>query len=78
MDLAEYDGLSEAALAKRTGLSVPTINRIKRRKRTAGLRTALSIEAATDGAVRAEDLPLTDDTRAVLSRLRLAEHRDRA
>ena len=47
-----------------------TVNRIKNRTRNAGIGFALAIEAATDGAVTAEELPLSRETRAALRRIR--------
>lgn len=62
-----------AELVRRAGLrrtNQSTINRLRNRKRTAGLELALAIEAATEGQVTAEDVPLSRRARAGLRRIR--------
>ena len=60
----------EDAFAKRARTTQSTVNRLRNRKLKAGLVLALRIEEATDGQVRAEDLPLAPRTRAALRMLR--------
>lgn len=50
---------SEKKLAKRVGTSISTINRLKNGKKRASVAKALSIEMASDGRVRAEDVPMS-------------------
>lgn len=45
----------------------------RRQTRTASLTLALAIELATDGRVRAEDLPLSRESRRLLKQLRQAQ-----
>ena len=63
----------EDVLAKRCRTSQSTINRLRNKRRKAGLALALRIEAATDGQVRAEDLPMTRKTRESLRILRATQ-----
>jgi len=73
MDLDRWlteDGRSEGKLARLARTTQPTVNRLRNRKLKAGLVLALRIESATDGQVRAEDLPLAPRTRAALRMLR--------
>lgn len=62
-------------LPRGTKTSTSTLSRLKRvpgqkQFRTASLTLALAIEKATDGQVRAEDLPLTSETKRLLRHLR--------
>ena len=50
--------------------SQTTIHRLKRRQQRARLELALAIERATDGRVRAEEVPLTRASRRTLELLR--------
>lgn len=51
---------TEERLAAAVGTNQSTINRLRRRKRTASLGLALRISRATDGQVKPADLPLSD------------------
>jgi DNA-binding transcriptional regulator YdaS (Cro superfamily) len=60
----------EEVFARRAKTTQSTVNRLRNRKLRASLVLALRIEEATNGQVRAEDLPLTPRTRAALRSLR--------
>ena len=51
-------------------IAIASLFRIKRRQRTTSVGTALAIERATAGVVRAEELPLTRRTRKGLKEMR--------
>ena len=68
--LFEKGGWTEHKLAVLAGTGQPTINRLRRGDRTASLGLAFRIERATDGQVRAEDVPLSKKSRRDLRLLR--------
>ncbi len=55
------------------GCHPSTISRIRRGRRKASLTLALTIEQVTGGDVKAEDLPLSKRTRAILRAIRGSE-----
>ncbi|OFW99267.1 MAG: hypothetical protein A3E78_11820 [Alphaproteobacteria bacterium RIFCSPHIGHO2_12_FULL_63_12] len=74
MTLTQYEkvnGKSDVQVAEKCGLATSTINRLRRRRMHASLELSLQIERGLDGDVRAEELPLTPETRAALAALRL-------
>jgi hypothetical protein len=69
MTLGQWLGdRTDGWLASQIGMGChpSTISRIRRGARKASLPLALAIEQVTSGAVRAEDLPLSGRTRAIL------------
>jgi DNA-binding transcriptional regulator YdaS (Cro superfamily) len=64
--------VDDKELAKRVGRRThrATISKLRRRKSRANLALALAIERATGGEVKAEELPLSAETRADLAALR--------
>jgi DNA-binding transcriptional regulator YdaS (Cro superfamily) len=67
--------LTDTAFARRVGASHATIQRLQIagiEARTASLDMALRIEKATQGAVKAEELPISKASRRVLKALRSA------
>ena len=66
------DDWTEERLAAAVGADQSTLNRLRRRKRQAGLGLALRIERATAGLVRAEDVPMSRSARKDLRSLRKA------
>ena len=61
---------TEEKLAAAVGVSQPTINKLRHEKRSASLGLALRIERATEGLVRADDLPLSRSARRDLEMVR--------
>ena len=61
---------AEGRLARAAEANQSTINRLRRNKRLAGLGLALRIERATDGLVRAEDVPMSTASRRDLLAIR--------
>ena len=73
LSLEEWTEERLAARVRKYGLyktNQSTINRLRKRTRCASLELALAIEAVTNGAVRAEVIPLSSDTRRALKRIR--------
>ncbi len=68
----EESGWTEQQLAAAARSSQSTINRLKNDEMEAGLELSLRIETATGGKVRAEDVPMTTDTRQALLAVRNA------
>lgn len=74
LSLGEWTEEKLAAQVRKCGLqktNQSTINRLRKRTRRASIELALAIEAATGGAVHAEDLPLSRATLRALKRIRL-------
>lgn len=63
--MERYDHTDESA-ATVLGCDRSTVTRLRTEARNASLALALGIEASTGGEVRAEELPLTEETRAAL------------
>ena len=63
-------GLSDQQFADLLNVDTSTVNRVRSGARTASLALALQIEAASNGQVRAEELPLTPRTQKALAGLR--------
>lgn len=61
---------TEEKLATLVGVDQSTINRIRRRKRTASLGLAMRIERATGGLIQAHELPLCRRAKADLRLIR--------
>lgn len=61
---------TQDALADAVGVDQSTISRVAYRKRNASLQLALQIEAATEGKVKAEDVPMSRRARRALRDLR--------
>lgn len=68
--LLERDDWTEGRLAALVGVGQSTINRLRRRKRTASVGLAMRIERATDGLVQAHELPLCEQACIDLQLLR--------
>lgn len=71
-ELFETTDWTEEDLASEVGVDQSTINRLRNERRTASLGLAVRIERATKGAVRAKDLPLSEQAvrdLALISRL---------
>ena len=67
MKLCDYlttNGLTLAAFAAMSGLSVPTVSRLRRGLHRPDWKTLDAIKAATDGQVTANDFFADDTTRA--------------
>lgn len=65
MKLSDYlsaNGLTLAAFAAKSGLSVPTVSRLRRGLNRPDWKTLDAINEATDGQVTANDFCATDDT----------------
>ena len=79
--LLNHEGWTEHRLAEEVRQFLPrgaktnqsTINRIRRRGRSAGLPLALAIERVTDGMVKAEELRLSPEDRRLLKEVRQGE-----
>jgi transcriptional regulator with XRE-family HTH domain len=63
-------GLTMMDGAKTLRLDQGTLSRLEAGKRRASLSLLLQIERLTDGQVRAEDVPMSRDTRRALGHLR--------
>jgi len=60
---------TETTLAEAVGVGQPTINRLRKKRRTASPQLALEIEKATGGLVKRSDLPITSATRKLLAQV---------
>lgn len=58
---------TETTLADSVGVGQPTINRLRKKRRTASPQLALAIEKATKGVVKRTDVPLTAANRKLLT-----------
>ena len=58
---------TETTLAKAVGVGQPTINRLRKKRRTASPQLALAIEKATKGVVKRTDVPLIPANRKLLA-----------
>ena len=63
-------GWTQERVAASARTSQGTISRLTQRRRKAGLGLALRIEKATEGLVRAEDIPMSPSARRDLRELR--------
>lgn len=73
MKLEDYRkkyGLLGQDLAEDLGISQATVSRLESGKQMAKMELAMEIERLTGYEVKAEDLPLSDTTRAAVRRLR--------
>lgn len=63
----------KAELARRLGIAGSTLSRICAGHREASIKLALRIEIATDGAVRAHEVPLSEGSRVALEIMRATD-----
>lgn len=61
---------TEATLAESVGVHQPTINRLRKKRRTASPQLALAIEKATKGVVKRTDVPLIPANRKLLKQIK--------